>query len=319
MRNFYIRYISGYREYFQTLRFFGVVGLLQDIKNRSRIWSIRNSKILESEITAGFSSITDEPNYLTVCILAQKDKDILNKFKSCYEYRLVLEHVSRSQGEEYLTQIRENRRIVGNMERISKKEIGEPFKYQYFELGSLSPTQIRYAKILQDLERMFDFSKIQHVVEIGIGNGGQAAQMCNLHSLASYTLIDLEPVLGLTQILLSTHRFETKFEFLNPNQVNSLSSDLFLSNFAFSELNKSTQDLYIENVLRYSKRGFMLYNHIHENPETGYSALEILERIPGSSIFAEAPLTYVGNVIVAWGYDADNVSKYFSPHPQTQT
>lgn len=319
MRNFYIRYISGYREYFQTLRFFGVVGLLQDIKNRSRIWSIRNSKILESEITAGFSSITDEPNYLTVCILAQKDKDILNKFKSCYEYRLVLEHVSRSQGEEYLTQIRENRRIVGNMERISKKEIGEPFKYQYFELGSLSPTQIRYAKILQDLERMFDFSKIQHVVEIGIGNGGQAAQMCNLHSLASYTLIDLDPVLGLTQILLSTHRFETKFEFLNPNQVNSLSSDLFLSNFAFSELNKSTQDLYIENVLRYSKRGFMLYNHIHENPETSYSALEILERIPGSSIFAEAPLTYVGNVIVAWGYDADNVSKYFSPHPQTQT
>jgi hypothetical protein len=93
---------------------------------------------------------------------------------------------------------------------------------------------------------------------------------------------------------------------------------LFLSNFAFSELNKSTQDLYIENILKNSKRGFMLYNHIHENPETGYSALEILERIPGSSFFAEDPLTYVGNVIVAWGYDADNVSKYFSPLPQTK-
>ena len=319
MRNFYIQYISGYREYFQTVRLFGVVGLLQDFKNRSRIWSIRNNRILDSGITAGFSSITDEPNYLTVCILAQKDRDILNKFKSCYEYRLVLEHVSRSQGEEYLTQIRDNRRIVSNMKRIAEKEIGGPFRYQDSELGSISPTQIRYAKILQDLERMFDFSNIQHVAEIGIGNGGQAAQICNLHSLGSYTLIDLGPVLGLTQILLSTYKFETQFEFLNPHEIYSLSSDLFLSNYAFSELNKSTQDLYIENVLKNSKRGFMLYNHIHENPETGYSALEILERIPGSSIFAEEPLTFVGNVIVAWGYDADNVSKYFSRLSQPQT
>ena len=319
MRNFYIRYISGYREYFQTLKLFGVVGLLQDIKNRSKIWSIRNSRILESEITAGFSSITDEPNYLTVCILAQKDKDVLDKFKSCYEYRLVLEHVSRAQGEEYLTQIHENRRIVSNMKTVAEKETGEPLRYQYSELGTISPTQIRYAKILQDLERMFDFSKVQQVVEIGIGNGGQAAQMCNLHSLSSYTLIDLDPVLGLTQILLSTHKFETRFEFLNPNQVYSQSSDLFLSNYAFSELNKSSQDLYIENVLKNSKRGFMLYNHIHESPQTGYSALEILERIPGSSIFAEEPLTFVGNVIVAWGYDADNVSKYFSRLSQPQT
>jgi putative sugar O-methyltransferase len=205
------------------------------------------------------------------------------------------------------------------LKEIAETEIGEPLKYQYSELGSISPTQIRYAKILQDLERMFDFSKIQQVVEIGIGNGGQAAQMCNLHSLENYTLVDLEPVLGLTQILLATHKFETQFQFLNPSEIYSLPSDLFLSNYAFSELNKSSQDLYIENVLKVSKRGFMLYNHIHEDPNTGYSALEILEKIPGSSIFAEEPLTFAGNVIVAWGYESDNVSKYFSRLTQPQT
>ncbi len=312
MNNFFIRYISGYREYFQTIRAYGVIGLLQDVKNRSRIWSIKNRVIVEWETTAGSSSITDEPNYLAVCTLAQKDEDILNRFKSCYEYRLVLEHVSRSQGEEYLTQIRENRRIIDNVKEVARKEIGEPFRYQYSELGVFSPTQIRYAKILQDLERMFDFSKIKHIVEIGVGNGGQAAQICNLSQLESYTFIDLDPVLGLTQILLSSHKFKTRFEFLNPNQVDSLSPDLFLSNYAFSELNKVSQDTYIEKVLKNSKCGFMLYNNIHENPETGYAALEVLEKIPGSTLFAEEPLSFLGNVIVAWGYDADNVSKHFS-------
>jgi len=317
MNNFFIRYISGYREYSQTIRLYGLFGLLQDIMNRSRIWSIKGCEIFGKAVTAGSSSISDEPNYLTVCTLAQKNEKILSKFKSCYEYRLVLEHVSRSQGEKYLSQIRNNQRIINNMKEIASTEIGEPFKYQYSELGSISPTQIRYAKILQDLERMFDFPKIRQIVEIGIGNGGQAAQICNLSQLDTYTFIDLEPVLGLTKILLSYHEFETRFEFLNPGQVSSLSSDLFLSNYAFSELNKISQDLYIENILKNSERGFMLYNHIHPNPETGYSALEILNKIPGSSIFAEEPLTFAGNVIVAWGYDADKVSKHFSllPHP----
>ena len=127
----------------------------------------------------------------------------------------------------------------------------------------------------------------------------------------------MNPVLGLTQILLSSHKFKTRVEFLNPTQVYPLSPDLFISNYAFSELNKVSQDTYIEKVLKNSKRGFMLYNHIHENPETGYTALEILKKIPGSTLFAEEPLTFLGNVIVAWGFDVDDVSKYFSilPHP----
>lgn len=312
INHFFIRYISGYREYIQTFRCYGFKGILLDLKNRSRIWSIKSYKILEREVTAGSSSITDEPNYLTVCSVAQNDKAILNTFKSCYEYRLVLEHVSRSQGETYFTQIRENQRIVNNLKEIAKTEIGKPFKYEYTNLGSISPTQIRYAKILQDLERMFDFSKMRQIVEIGIGNGGQATQICNLYPPESYVFIDLAPVLDLTQILLSQHKFNVRFEFLNPSQLYPLSPDLFLSNYAFSELNKISQDAYIEKVLKNSKCGFMLYNHIHESPQTGYSALEILEKIPGSAIFAEEPLTFAGNVIVAWGYDAENVSSYFS-------
>ena len=313
LRNFYIRYISGYREYFQTIKFYGVFGLLQDVKNRSGIWSIKEYTFLEGEMSVGASSITDEPNYLTVGTLAQKNEEVLSKFKSCHEYRLVLEHVSRTQGEKYLTHIHKNHRIIDNMKEIARTEIGAPFRYEYSELGSISPTQIRYAKILQDLERMFDFSQIRQVVEIGVGNGGQAAQICNLNQLENYTFVDLEPVLGLTQTLLSAHKFRTRFEFLNPNQIYLLSSDLFLSNYAFSELNKTYQDIYLENILENSKRGFMLYNHIHENPETGYTALEILDKIPGSALYAEDPLTFVGNVIVAWGFDTDRMSNYFVP------
>jgi hypothetical protein len=45
----------------------------------------------------------------------------------------------------------------------------------------------------------------------------------------------------------------------------------------------------------------MLYNHIHENPEISYSAQQIANRIPGSLILREVPLTFAGNVLLVWG------------------
>jgi putative sugar O-methyltransferase len=313
---FFIRYVSGYQDYIQTFRSYGIPGLLQELRNRSKIWSIKELRGAVEGVRSNSSSITDEPNYLTVCSLAQRNREILSKFKSCYEYRLVLEHVSRFQGEKYFSQIRNNRRITENMLEIAASEIGNPLKYEYPVVGQISPTQLRYAKILQDLERMFDFTRVRRIAEIGIGNGGQAAQICNLNQVEDYTLIDLEPVLGLTRMLLPIHKLTTNFEFLNPELIDSLSTDLTISNYAFSELNKAYQDIYIKNVLNNSTRGFMLYNQIHEDPETGYTALEMVEKIPGARLFAEEPLTYIGNVVVAWGFDEEKVANYFTPIPR---
>lgn len=313
VKNIFNRYVSGYEEYIQTFRSYGIPGLLQELRNRSKIWSIKEFRGAVDGVTSNSSSITDEPNYLTVCALAQRNREVLSKFKSCYEYRLVLEHVSRFQGERYFFHIQNNRRITENMLEIALSEIGSPLRYEYPVVGQVSPTQLRYAKILQDLERMFDFNQVRRIVEIGIGNGGQAAQICNLNQVDNYTFIDLEPVLGLTRQLLPIHNLTTAFEFLNPDQIYSFPTDLAISNYAFSELNKTYQDIYIKNVLNNSKRGFMLYNQIHQDPGTGYTALEMLEKIPGARLFAEEPLTYIGNVVFAWGFDEEKVKTHFTP------
>jgi hypothetical protein len=111
--------------------------------------------------------------------------------------------------------------------------------------------------------------------------------------------------------LISKYGFDCDFHYLTPEKLEPISTDLLISNYAFSELNKKSQDAYLNRVINNSKRGFMLYNNIHENPETGYRAFEILERIPGSVAFAEEPLTYPGNLLIVWGFDPDLASKHF--------
>jgi hypothetical protein len=312
IKNFYVRYVSGYREYFQTFKGYGLAGLSVEFKNRSRIWTIKEYGEFLKTVGSDSTSISDEPNYLAVCLLALQDHQVLAKFKRCHEYRLVLEHVTRHQGKLYLEYIKGNNLVLQNMKVVSSKEIGDPLEFLYEGIGYCSPTQIRYAKIMQDLQLLFDLSQVKSISEIGVGNGGQAAQICNLISPESYNFIDLEPVLDITNLLISNYDFDTDFNYLNPNNLDAVGADLLISNYAFSELNKVTQDVYLEKVLYNSKRGFMLYNNIHENPEMGYIASEILELVPGSAAFAEDPCTYPGNLLIAWGFDPENASKYFT-------
>jgi hypothetical protein len=312
IRRIYSKYISGYREYFHTLKSYGISGLIIELRNRSRIWTIRENAEFLRTVKADSTSISDEPNYLAVCLLAAQNSQVLKNFKRCHEYRLVLEHVTRRQGEQYLGHIKNNDPILRNMKEISLHEIGDPLEYPYKGIGNCSPTQLRYAKIMQDLQYLYDFSQIKNITEIGIGNGGQAAQICNMVAPTEYNFIDLRPVLDITRLLISKYNFATNFNYLVPSNVEELFSDLFISNYAFSELNKKIQNLYLEKILKNSTRGFMLYNHIHENPNTGYRASEILDRIPGSIALAEVPHTYPGNLLIAWGFNSDSVSKYFT-------
>jgi hypothetical protein len=169
------------------------------------------------------------------------------------------------------------------------------------ELGNLSPTQIRYGKIVKDLDNLFgDLQKLD-ITEVGIGNGGLAAQIVSHFKLNSYRLVDLPEVLDLTRETLKPFLNLTNFEFINPAQVKESGSSLFISNYAFSELHKEVQDLYYDNYIMHSKSGFILYNHIHDNPDISYSAQEMADRIPGSLILRENPLTYDGNVLLVWG------------------
>lgn len=295
------RYVSGYRDYWPTLRNFGFSGLLLELKKRGEIWTLKNFKKLENRSSTNRTSISDIPQYTEICAAAASNPTILSKFKKCFEYRLVLEHVTRSQAIQYLGFINQDQEILSTIKKVSTDEIGSPITYPFKDLGELSPTQIRYGKILKDINNLFvDLYKFD-IVEVGIGNGGLASQIASQFELNSYRLVDLSEVLDLTQQTLKPFINLTKFEFIKPSEVGVTATDLFISNYAFSELHKEIQDFYFENYILHAKSGFMLYNHIHENPEISYSAQQIADRIPGSLILREIPITFAGNVLLVWG------------------
>lgn len=299
MMLFKLRFLSGYKEILLAFRFFGLKGLILELRKRRQIWSIGTTNM--NSMSEDRTSISDVPSYLQICEQAINNPVYLKNFKRCYEYRLVLEHVTRKQGEEYLDYIIGNDLLLANLVTSSKYEIGNPITYPYKQLGEVSPTQIRYSKILGDLISFFGPLDDKEVLEIGVGNGGQAAQVLNFFDVKTYTLVDLPKVLELTKLVQSKLPDYQKLIFASSESSLARYSDLFISNYAFSELHKEIQDKYFELYIRNSKSGYMIYNHIHENQDISYTAIEIAERIPGSFILKEMPLTYPKNVLLVWG------------------
>ena len=77
--------------------------------------------------------------------------------------------------------------------------------------------------------------------------------------------------------------------------------DLVISNYAFSELRREVQDMYLEKIILRSKRGYITWNSISLKNFGGYSVNELLAKIPGSIRIDERPLTDPDNCIIIWG------------------
>ena len=89
--------MTGYKDYWPTLRNFGLSRLLLEFKNRSEIWTSKNFKKLEKRVSTNCTSISDIFQYGEISAAAALNPTILHMFKKYFEYRLVLEHVTRSQ------------------------------------------------------------------------------------------------------------------------------------------------------------------------------------------------------------------------------
>ena len=120
-------------------------------------------------------------------------------------------------------------------------------------------------------------------------------------NIQKYLLFDLPPVLELNKKFLGAIGTIDKFEFIDGRNPSERSSDLLISNYAFSELNREVQLMYLERVIPNAKMGYMTWNELSYRQLGGLSVKELLERIPGSILKPERPLTYSNNVIIAWG------------------
>jgi len=282
-------------------RRFGILNLVLRIRNKRVLWQIEEIE----QYKPGGTSITDSEYlsaYPTLCGLAAHDDSIFKRFRSCEILVEALDHVSLEQGHQYLSEIQKmatwSREFSKALTQLDA--VGNPRKYRFAGYGTISPTLLRYLKVYLDLKRLFGPMDGKRISEIGIGFGGQAGLINILDRPASYSLFDIPPVLELTQKYLRSIAVNGNFEALDGRIPKIIETDLVISNYAFSELNREIQEEYLKNVILRSKTGYITWNNLSQTLLDGYSLAELIRRIPDSEVIPETPLTAVSNVILTW-------------------
>lgn len=222
---------------------------------RKKLWSLEDEVAPKGQ----GSSVSDSSGYLhIISSAAYKDESFAN-FRSNREYRQILEHVSKVQGYEYLREIKLGAsRLKSSLSKIGfLNTCGSPLVYFYPRFGFLSPTTLRYFKVFEDLNRLFPNIAEMKVAEIGGGFGGQAAVLGKLSGFESYTIYDLPEVHVLQSRFLKANRLESNIFYADGRLAPTGKFDLVISNYAVSELRRELQEIYFENVVRFSTCGYL--------------------------------------------------------------
>jgi hypothetical protein len=248
-----------------------------DRRIESRIRQLK--RLLPPYTNQGTSRSENREGYITVCRLAAINDSIFKVFKRSRDYRVVLEHVSKEQGQDYLDVVMEKGKdLLEFLPRFKENDRwGSPIKYSY-EVGKFSPTTLRYIKVLTDLKNFFGDLNGFDIVEIGGGYGGQCKIVSDVYKVRSYVIIDLDVVIPLTQKYLDKLSVDNVIYGTQHGGYQVKQCDLVISNYAFSECVKGVQDDYIEKILAKSKRGYITYNYDGPSlPSSPYNKEEIIQ------------------------------------------
>jgi putative sugar O-methyltransferase len=249
-------------------------------------------------------SISDNGLYPDFCQKAAQDSKTFFNFRSEKVYTAILEHVDFEHGEKYLNEIQFNKNeLLQNFDEFKKNDdFGNPILCNYPAYGKISPTTLRYIKVLSDLIKLFKNLQSFKICEIGVGYGGQCRIISSAYNLIDYTLVDLKQVLMLVQRYLDSFALRSSVSYKTMNELCANEYDLVISNYAFSELPRNVQEVYLYKVILNSKRGYITFNNIGPI-NFSFSLSELLELIPNSHVVEEIPLTHENNCIIIWGDD----------------
>lgn len=266
-------------------------------------------------ITHSMSTYTD------VCQLAVRDDEVFSKFKSMPAYTAILEHVSFDQGKEYIQEIlKYNPHLLSEVwisKFLENDKYGSPTTYYYDSIKTkISPTTLRYIKILSDLLQMFGYdmiSKLQ-IIEIGVGYGGLCKVIQDgIHLMSKtnpvtmeYYTIDLVPVSGLVDKYLRhfpdcykrTHIITT--EDMKAGWKLPKGNFLVMSHYAFSECSSSVRENYINEIINKCSYGYLTINVL--SPEENEDLMVKLSIVADRKIekLHEVPLTDSKNYIIVF-------------------
>jgi len=203
------------------------------------------------------TSISDYQEYRNACLEAATDDDKFKVFKQNRAYTEILEHTSPQIGAQYAEFILKTKFNFDKLDLLrSNDQQGGAYILEYSEpFGLISPSTLRYVKVLAELEEMFGSLDGKNIAEIGVGYGGQCKVIYDYFKPASYTLVDLPEVVKLAERYHRDYNYEG-IKYLTQDQLpEGVEYDLVISNYAFSELPSQLQLAYLENIISKAKMG----------------------------------------------------------------
>lgn len=249
------------------------------------------------------TSLADGTDYVAFCDAASRRDDVFAEFRRQRAYTKILEHCTPEHGAAYL-QIIEARypHLVPLLPTFAENDrLGSPLTHDYGDRGVISPSTLRYVKMLGDLEDLFGSLSEMDIIEIGGGYGGQCAIIDRYCGFRSYTLVDLEPCLRLARRYLDASRVSDVRYAAMKELSGAARFDLVISNYAFTECTRPVQDVYFDTVLARSTRGYLTCNVISSPKWAPFTREELLERLHGARVLPEDPLTHERNFLLVWG------------------
>jgi hypothetical protein len=247
------------------------------------------------------TSISDENKFKTLCKNAYENDTIFDGFKSNTSFTEILEHTTYDQGIGYISEIEKDTKVDLNlMYKFKDNDTqGNPKKYLFKDpYGEISPSTIRYIKVLNDIINLFGDLSNFSIVEIGVGYGGQSKIIQDHFNIKEYNYVDLPEVLNLTKKYLKKYNYKN-LNFLDFTDLPQKKYDLVISNYAITECSQDIQDLYIKNIINNSSHCYITGNDIGEYFSfKNYNKKEWGEKIPNSKFMDETPLTHHKNYIL---------------------
>jgi hypothetical protein len=208
--------------------------------------------------------------YLQACKDSVNSQKAFNSFRRDDRLHPILEHVSYEEGLLYLKEIKDSEFSVSNISCKAKENdlVGNPFLYDYPEIGFICPTTIRYAKNVYDIAYAFSQTvpNIENVVEIGGGYGGLCRLMTSLFSIKQYLLVDFEDVNNLSKKYLQYYYEKCNgIGWIVPDELEEVKNiQMCISNYCFSECDRETQEMYYNKIIKNSSMFYITYNHISD-------------------------------------------------------
>jgi|LakMenE18May11ns_1017448.scaffolds.fasta_scaffold9850713_2 putative sugar O-methyltransferase len=209
-------------------------------------------------------------DYANFCEISSKDEKIFSTFKSDSRYSPIVSGVNQNQGQQYLEKLLNNKSdfIKSPNLQIAKMGdlFGKPVTFEYEKVGNISPVLLRYLSVLEELKKEFESLDNFSIVEIGAGFGDQCRLIQSFFKIKDYTIVDIPQALLLSKKYINGFGFEaTPIKSDDVNQEIFNGFDLVISNYAISELSKDIQKIYLEKIIKNSKRGYITYNFLRED------------------------------------------------------